>query len=455
PPWLATLTALAGFLVPPALLVAYVAASTLAGRTLHVIDWLWPLTALMVGVQAVAALLRPQTPAWIGVPLAAYGTLVATLAVTRWLVGMGVDPGHLPTALLAAQHAVLSPLLGSASLETGRAILVPVLAPLFPARWIAGRVARPAIAIGAAVWTALLCFVALPRAARALDGFAEFARVVPADRTEPELLLGLRVFGPLTGPPAALAVRNDLALLDSLGARVALVTLRPAGTSLQSLDSLARVLAPFRTDSAPMLVAVTLGYDASDADLLREDPAGLHASRMSMTDRTVRALRPDMIFPGDAPPGPAPDDWLRTYLADAAGAVHLLRPRTLVGLTLSSFDARDSALYSWATSGEVALDLVAFEIFPTLDGAPGLEARITTAHRWLTRGSSRMPHWVIAGGYPYVFGERSQLLAIRRAQAWASRVPAIGAFIVADAADYDRLTGLRAAGGRLRAAGNF
>lgn len=458
PPWLASLTSAAGFLVPPAILVALLGTSTLDGRTLHVIGWLWPLTAILAALQCGATLLSRQTASWIALPLTAYGFLVASLAVSRWLVGMGVDPGLGGASLLAAQQAVLTPLLGDASMQTGRALLIPAVAPLFPARWILGQIARPLLSVGASACATLLLLVAMPRAVRAVLGFESFALSQVADRTEPELLTGLRIFGNLGGPPAALSIRNDLALVDSLSAGVVLVTVRPSGTSLRALDSLDRVLRPFRGDSVPLQVAVALGYERGDSKLMRTSPDSLMALRLEMTARIVRALRPDVVFPAQLPLqegwrelGSMPDDWLRTYYAEASGEIHRLRPRTRVGISMGAFGARDSVLYQWAVSEGSPVDLVAFEVFPTVDGAAGFEARLSTASRWLERDAgSTKPHWLVAGGYPYVFGEASQQLSLRRARAWASRTGSVRALVIADAADYDRLTGLRAAGGRIR-----
>ena len=52
---LAVLSALAGLLVPPALLAAVTSASIYGGRAVAVISWLWPVSALLVVVQATHA----------------------------------------------------------------------------------------------------------------------------------------------------------------------------------------------------------------------------------------------------------------------------------------------------------------------------------------------------------------------------------------------------------------
>lgn len=456
PPWLARITAVCGLLIPVAVFVAVFAPHALAGRTLHVIYWLWPLTAVLSAIQSLATLARIDGQRWIVVPIAVYGVLAALIAVLRWLVGMGAEPGTGAFVLLASQSQALSPLLGPAALERSFGILVPVLAPLYPARWILGRIARPLVATGTAAIAALLLLVALPRAARAVDGFRDFISAVPALRGEPELLQGLRVFGPLVGPPPALAVRNDLALADSMDARILAIVVRPAATSIRALDSLERAVRTFRLDSTPRLLAITLDYDNRDGELLHTAPDSLLSARVAMTGRIVRTLRPDAVFP--APPRsagrlhrtPSSDTaWLRRYLVAASEEVRHLRPRTLVGASVGRLDARDSALYEWAVASP-AIDVTSFQLFPTLDGAAGLEAGINTVDRWISQRTAPHRHWVVAGGYPTVFGEENQRLTLRRIAAWASRTPAITAVIAADAGDYGTLTGLRAPGGRVR-----
>lgn len=455
------LTALCGLLIAPAVLVALASPSMLAGRTLHVVGWLWPLVAIMCTVQALLVLALRHAPIRLAGPLTIYNGVVALLAVSRWSVGVGFDPGDVGTALLAAQSAATAPFLGAAALESGNGLLIPVIAPLFPARWAIGRVARPTLAVLATAWTVLVLVVALPRAVRAAGGFAAFEREVPAAGTDPALLIGLELFGELDGPPPGFAVRNDLALLDTLGGRVASITVRPEGATIAALDSLARTLAPYRSDSVPLMVAVTLGYDRNDATARLTSPDEYAADRIRRLSAIVRMVRPDVVFPAPPPfaaegrtQADLPLEWWTGYLTAAADEIHRLRPRTRVGVSLSRYDARDSALYAWASARDAPVDLVGLALFPNFDGAAGLDARLNAANRWITASPRpRKPHWVSAtGSFPYSFGESSQRLTLRRTLAWASREPAIRAFIIADAADYGRLTGLRVPSGRLRPA---
>ncbi len=454
------LTAMCGLLVAPAVLVALASPSMLAGRTLHGVAWLWPLVALMCAVQTSLVLVRRYARLRLALPLAVYSLVVLLLAVARWAVGVGIDLGDSGAALLAAQSAAIAPFLGGAALETGRGLLIPVIAPLYPARWVVGRIARPTLAVLATAWTALVLVVALPRAARAAGGFAAFDREVPAAGSDASLMIGLELFGPLGGPPAGYAVRNDLALLDTIGARIASVMILPDGVGLSALDSLAATLAPFRGDSVPLTVAVTLGFGRNDAAAHSADADAYAANRIRLLASIVRVVRPDVVFPapppygdGNRPLSDLPLEWWTGYLSAAADEVHRLRPRTRVGVSLARYDARDSALYAWAAR-EAPIDLVGLAMFPNFDGAAGLDARLGTASRWIgMTPRPRKPHWIAAtGSFPYAFGESSQRLALRRTLAWASREPAIRAFVIAGAADYSRLTGLRVPSGRLRSA---
>jgi hypothetical protein len=59
---------------------------------------------------------------------------------------------------------------------------------------------------------------------------------------------------------------------------------------------------------------------------------------------------------------------------------------------------------------------------------------------------------VNVGGLPHAHGDAAQTAAIRRALAWGSRRPWVGAAIVGEPADYEGWVGLRASNGRRRGA---
>jgi len=86
-----------------------------------------------------------------------------------------------------------------------------------------------------------------------------------------------------------------------------------------------------------------------------------------------------------------------------------------------------------------------------------VDARLRSFDRWHTRAVANagggQSHWLVTvGGLPHAHGDVAQTAAIRRALAWGSRQPWIGAAIIGEPADYDGWLGLRAANGRRRQA---
>jgi len=142
------------------------------------------------------------------------------------------------------------------------------------------------------------------------------------------------------------------------------------------------------------------------------------------------------------------------YLTSAAQLGQRVRPAMKVGVSASSYGARDSVLYSWAARPGSPMDVVGFSLLPGFDGATTLDTRMRIAQRWLLQNPERQkPHWVFnAGGFPAVHGEKSQELAIWGAMAWATTQTPIKGLIVGEAGDYDSERGLRAPNGRLRPA---
>jgi hypothetical protein len=134
--------------------------------------------------------------------------------------------------------------------------------------------------------------------------------------------------------------------------------------------------------------------------------------------------------------------------------VHAVDPRIKVAVGAAAFDARDSALYAWAASAGSPIDAVGFTFLPAFGGAATLDARMRTADRWMRLLSPPLKEqWVFAaGGYPAAHGEDAQQLAIWAAVAWGSSRATVKGVIVTDADDYNTITGLRAANGRLRPA---
>jgi hypothetical protein len=276
------------------------------------------------------------------------------------------------------------------------------------------------------------------------------------ERPEGDFEIGLKIFEDMGGPPATLAVRNDLALADTLGVTTVNVVIIPEQMDRAALDSLARVLEMVRNDSTQIMV--TLGYARK---LIPLPGRSFHdAARLRTIDQIVRRLRPDVLIPAQDPydagtraAGQHPPEYWESYLTRAAAIVQRVRPRTKIGVSASAYDRRDSTLYAWAAAPGSPIDLVGFTLFPSPSGVRTLDAARGAADRWMSVSSSSKDHWIFAaGGYPEAHGEASQERAIWAALAWGTSRPMIKGLIVSEAGDYGVIRGLRAADGHLRRA---
>ena len=131
----AAITAIAGLLLLPALIVAYSSASILYGRAIQPIAWIWPLVTVLFALQAAYALSRRLVTPLFGVPVAVYNVIVAIVAVTRFVVARGGTPPEFCLALSAAQANSLGLFFGPAALWGAAYLLVPVFSPSLKARW--------------------------------------------------------------------------------------------------------------------------------------------------------------------------------------------------------------------------------------------------------------------------------------------------------------------------------
>src|SRR5882762_7972380 len=102
------ITGFAGLLLVPALVVAYTSESLLYGRAIILVAWLWPFTALLFVVQAVYALGRKLVTPLLGLPLLVYNIIIATVAVTKFVIMRGHSPTEFGLALNAAQASTTS-----------------------------------------------------------------------------------------------------------------------------------------------------------------------------------------------------------------------------------------------------------------------------------------------------------------------------------------------------------
>src|SRR5918999_2973851 len=109
----AAITALAGFLIAPALALSVAASSAITGRALVAVDWLWPLTAVLFAIQALYALTRRLVNTFVGLPIAVYDIIVAAMVVLRYLASRGADLPEPALVVLAAQTDALTLVTGT------------------------------------------------------------------------------------------------------------------------------------------------------------------------------------------------------------------------------------------------------------------------------------------------------------------------------------------------------
>lgn len=448
-------TALGGLLIAPAVLVAVAAASILNGRAIHVIAWVWPLTLAIFALQAAYAVGKRLVTPFIGVPIAAYDIVLAASAFVRYQAYSGRDPSAASLAITAAQSGALGLLLGRVALFSPFAVQLPLLSPAYPARWRISATVRGTLAVIAMAFTVVFG-AQLPGAIVAVRSYGMYAQDRLQERPRGDFTIGLRVFPALNDAPPPLALRSDIALVDSVGVGGIAVVIDPSGARLAALDSLAHSLEEERRDSVMLIVAV--GYDRNAQESFRASPSAHMRARLAAVDRIVRRLRPDIILPARDPytegvrdMGRVPLAWWEEFLRQAAANAHRVSNRVRVGVAASSFVGPDSALYAWASASTSPIDVVGFSFYPSYDGGGSLSARLHVADRWMQRSTKN--HWVFsAGAFPVTHGEASQARALWGTLAWATSHDSVKGLIVESAGDYDALTGLRAPGGRLRPA---
>jgi len=452
------LSALAGFFVLPALIIHLAATSSITGRAILSVDFVWPLTVVLFALQALYAAVRRLVNPFLGFFIAAYDVMIAIDAVLRFISARGTPLPHAALIFLAATTAAFT-VVTQSPLVLGSPFFffTPMIAPAFPALRRSSATFRLVLAVIAGAWVVIF-LTSLNPADQAVNSYAVHDPVTERLQERPagDFEIGLKLFEDMAGPPAQLAVRNDIALADSLGVSTVNVVIIPEAMNGLALDSLARVLDLVRTDSTAIMV--TLGY----AKPLIPIPGRTFndVRRLRTIDQIVRRLRPDIILPAQDPYDAgtraagqhAPEYW-QSFLTRAAGIVKRVRPRTRVGVSASAYDSRDSALYAWAAAPGSPVDIVGFSLFPSPSGVRTLDAERGAADRWMRVSNSPKPHWIFAsGGYPEAHGEQSQERAIWAALAWGTSRPSIKGLIVWDAGDYGIIRGLRAADGHLRRA---
>lgn len=450
----AIVTGLAGLLLIPASIVAIATTTLITGRAITAIDFLWPLTILLFAIQSVYAVSRRLVnPLW-GYPIAFYNVLLAIASMSRLFAAHGVDLPEPFLVLMAAQANALALTTSETALTSPLFLHVPIISPAFPAvsRLTAG--VRMAMATIAMAWFGIIV-AEIPRADVALESYNAHASDRIMERPN-GFSVGLKILPDVEKAPSAASVRTDVETVDRVNASVVSVVFVP-GASIQAIDSVARAIDLLGRDS--MLVIATLGYDGKVLPELRRDSLDVE-KRIATLRRVLTRLRPDIVLPAQDPYGIGarmlgrlPVTTWQNYHTRAAAVVKEVRPRTLVGMAASTFDARDSTLYAWATSEGSPIDVVGFSFYPTRLGARTMDAGFRAADRWLRAHPPTKPQWVFgAGGYPLAHGEIAQDLGIVAALSWATSHPQVRGLIVTEASDYGQAMGIRAPYGRFRKA---
>jgi hypothetical protein len=452
------LTALAGFLVLPSLVIHLATTSAITGRSVTEVDWLWPLTLTLFALQALYAAVRRLVNPFLGFFISAFDVLIATDAVIRSVASTGTILPAPALLFLAATTGTFSFLMSSPDvISSPLFVLVPMIAPAFPALRRTTATFRLALAIIAGGWVIIFMTQLTP----AIEAVSSYRIHDPQteklqERPEGDFEIGLKLFPDLDGPPPPVAIRNDLALADTLEVSVVSVVIVPEAMDRVALDSLANALEMIRRDSTQLIV--TLGYPRPLVPLPGRTFNDVR--RLGTIDRVVRVLRPDILLPAEDPYDSgtraagqlAPQFW-ESYIARASAIAKRVRPATRIGVSASAYDGRDSTLFAWAAAPGSPVDVVGFTLFPSRTGVRTLDAATHAADRWMRESRSTKDHWVFAaGGFPEAHGEVSQERAVWAALAWATSRPEIKGLIVSEAGDYGSITGLRAPDGHLRRA---
>jgi hypothetical protein len=418
---------------------------------------LWPFTTILFVLQSIYALTRRLVTPLLGLPLLVYNLIIATVAVTKFVISHGGSPAEFALALNAAQASMLGTFFGAPALWNPIFLQVPIFAPSLPARWGFTRLARVALA-GAAIAMTALVVIELPGAVAGIKSYAVHEKDQLQEHPDGDFRIGLKIFPDLRSGPPPLAIANDLALADTLDVDALSVVIDPEAARGVALDSLARSIDQARADSTLLIVA--LGYPKKGEQEIRQSREAYTVARLKDIDRIARRLKPDYLIPAVDPldegsrilGDQSPQYWI-DYFTRAARMAHYIYPRIKVGLPISSYGTRDSTLYAWAARRGSPIDVIGFSLLAGFDGARSLDTHLRVAQRWMRQYPNPKEHWVFAtGGYPLVHGEENQRVTIWGVLAWATAESAIKGLVVYEGGDYYTVRGLRAAGGRLRSA---
>ena len=242
------LTALAGFLLLPALAIHLASANAITARSVSAVAWLWPMTLVIFALQAIYAATRRLVNPFLGFFMSTYDLLIAVDVVLRFMAAQGWSlPAIALTYLAITSGAFAWAMQSSTSIASPFFLFVPMAAPAFPALRAWSASFRFFLALVALAWIVVILSQVPPgyeaqRSYALHDPSTEKLQERPAN----DLDVGIKLFPDLTGPPPPAAIRNDLALVDTLGVAVVSVTIVPEQATKAGLDSLAHTLENLR-----------------------------------------------------------------------------------------------------------------------------------------------------------------------------------------------------------------
>ena len=210
-----------------------------------------------------------------------------------------------------------------------------------------------------------------------------------------------------------------------------------------------------RRDSIALTVTFALAPPARSQDAAAARAVARVAADM---ERAVRRLRPErlvMELPASPRGGTLDQAGLALWterLERLAGAARDARPSTRILLQTGVISPRDSALRAWASGTAGTLAGVVTPVGPDSRGAAGILATLATLERWSETTSPAREQWIVVSGAPVLEGDDAQRRLVRHVLVWAASRAFVRGIVLADANDYDSMTGLRSAQGRLRAA---
>ncbi len=409
----ANITGLAALLIVPALLIQVASATMITGRGVASTDWIWPAILVLFAFQGGYALVRRLVnPVW-GIPIFAYNALIATVGVVRFFVAHGYAPVSPLLVVMSAQSTAMSIVTWSSlSMITPFYLNIPMIAPAFPALRRTTAAFRLFMTMVAVVWVMAIGWMGMLRAVVALRLDSSHAADQLRGRPKGDFQVGLKIFPDIAGVPSIAAVRNDLALIDTVDADAISLVVVP-GASRQAIDSIGKILDRIRGDSTTVIVAI--GYHGILVPELERLPLNA-PERLETVTRVVARLRPTILLPAEDPYGIGarvlgdlpPTQWER-YLTDAAAIAKKMYPVTKIGVSIARYGNADTQLYAWASSSGSPIDIVGFSLLPSRLGLSDIQDFERAADRLMKTTPSTKEHWVFAsGGYPLAYGESAR-----------------------------------------------